>query len=274
MTGVLVYERAFLSPPFKFMAVAGRGKRARLPTYVTMSLRFLAEAFRHSHHEPCARPPHTRGVPLRVDAQASADGVGVGGWLPTPGADGEYDPWSSPWFSMRLTEEEVPWAFKVPGEPHRAIAGLEALVALLALVLLLPHDADSAIHVPVLATDNRGNGSVLTKLHTTKHPLSAISMEMALVLKLRGARSNVHWTPRDANIEADHLANGRTDLFDPRKRAQALFPRLRWHILDKAIKWGDELYCQSKEQLEVAGSAAALPTGRKKRQRLREREPW
>ena len=65
-------------------------------------------------------------------------------------------------------------------------------------------------------TDNRGNGSALNKLMTTKFPektkfpASAVLMELAAFMKRMSIKVVVEWTPRSANQHADKLANVHT----------------------------------------------------------------
>ena len=64
-------------------------------------------------------------------------------------------------------------------------------------------------------TDNRGNGSALNKMMTTRYPASAVIMEMSVLMKRHGLKALVEWTPRAGNREADELANGVTNRFKP-----------------------------------------------------------
>ena len=57
-----------------------------------------------------------------------------------------------------------------------------------------------------------------------KCPLSALLMEFSEQLRHSGVRPNVRWTPREANCEADRLANRDTALFDPSLRLRVLPP--------------------------------------------------
>ena len=69
-------------------------------------------------------------------------------------------------------------------------------------------------------TDNRGNGSALNKLVSTKFLTSAVLMELATYIKKMGMKVLVEWTPRAGNRVADALADGDSSLFDPRRRGQ------------------------------------------------------
>ena len=79
---------------------------------------------------------------LRVDAKAEGLVVAVGGWSPHYNPDGTIDTSRSPWFHVRLTERDAPWAF-VKGLPARAISTLELLATLVGLVLLAPPALDA-----------------------------------------------------------------------------------------------------------------------------------
>ena len=141
----------------------------------------------------------------RVDAQASDDRTGVGGWLPVLGPDGRPDPQSSPWFSEEITEHEFPWVFAKDGKSSRVIATLEALalLALRAFYPSLPSGARTKIVLVPSVTDNRGNGSLLNKLMTSRYPLSALLMEFSEQLRHTGVRPEVDGLPRETNAEAD-----------------------------------------------------------------------
>ena len=99
------------------------------------------------------------------------------------------------------------------------ISTLEALAILISLKLRFgdaPDSDDTKVLIAPSITDNRGNGAVLNKLMTTRFPSSALLMEMGSYMKARGMRAIVEWAPREFNKEADQLANGITDSFDPR----------------------------------------------------------
>ena len=42
-------------------------------------------------------------------------------------------------------------------------------------------------------TDNRGNGSALNKLMTSRYPACAVLMEMSLLMKTKGLQASVLW---------------------------------------------------------------------------------
>ena len=57
-------------------------------------------------------------------------------------------------------------------------------------------------------------------------------------MKGRGMRAFVEWAPREFNKEADQLANGVTDSFDPNRRIHVSSKSLNWIILPTAIQAG------------------------------------
>ena len=61
-------------------------------------------------------------------------GVGVGGWWPQTNEQGVVTKWSSPWFAVKVTPDNAPWAFQREEKACRVIATLEALGLLLALL--------------------------------------------------------------------------------------------------------------------------------------------
>ena len=67
-------------------------------------------------------------------------------------------------------------------------------------------------------TDNRGNGSCLNKLMSTRYPASAMIMEMASFTKKKEKRASVEWAPREGNREAVSLANGNFEGFSAEQR--------------------------------------------------------
>ena len=73
---------SFLSPLYAF-ATSGPGDSVRpVPAYVAFFLRFLAGAVERERHSQCAATLVQEERAPRVDAQASDERTGVGGWLP------------------------------------------------------------------------------------------------------------------------------------------------------------------------------------------------
>ena len=81
-------------------------------------------------------------------------------------------------------------------------------------------------------SQNRGNGSLLNKLMTSRYPLSALLMVFSEHLRHTGVRPEVRWAPRETNAKADRLANGDSGGFSPSLRARVFPPQRQWHVLE------------------------------------------
>ena len=95
---------------------------------------------------------------------------------------------------------------------------------------------DKRVLIVPSVTDNRGDGAALNKLMCTRFPSSAVLMELATFLKARRLRTIVELAPREYNKEADQLANGIVDTFDPEKRLHVSSSTLTWSILPEALE--------------------------------------
>ena len=277
--GALEYERPFLGPLYRFLVVHPRGSVRRVPCFVKFILRFLASQVEHTRHYSCAVEVAPALRAPRVDAQASGSRTGVGGWLPTADNDGTVQKSLSPWFSLEIDKEHFPWVYEKGEKPSLVIASLEALAILLALKAFYGEDPSEhrrAVQVLPTWTDNRGNGSLLNKLMSTRYPVSAILMELAVHMKVMGQKTVVQWTLRAANREADSLANGDSSGFDPAKEVKFDLAHMRWRILPAALQMGRE----AEDSVAAAKRRGQLPDrGKKQRrrnveQRLRVTDPW
>ncbi len=187
------------------------------------------------------------------------------------GESGLLDTTRSPWFSFELNERIAPWAYS-RGQPFRAIAALEAVAVLTALVVfepLLLRNSDVTYTMPAL-TDNKGNQSTISRLQSSKFPLNAVLMEVAARSEARRVRLAVNWIPRECNAEADQLAGGDFALFDARHRLQVDWERVPWLVLDWLLDLGAEFYkapCPPRPARVQSGN-------RRKQAPLRETDPW
>ena len=125
-------------------------------------------------------------------------------------------------------------------------------------------------------TDNRGNGSALNKLMTTKFPASAVLMELAAFMKRMSMKVVVEWTPRSANQHADKLANGSHAGFDPSKRVPLDLLRVKWDLLPQALEMGRAAEEEVKAHRESGEQHQRNRKQRKRRpeDRLRLKDPW
>ena len=161
-------------------------------------------------------------------------------------------------------------------KPALVIASLEALAMLLGLKAFYgetPPEERSTFQVLPTWTDNKRNGSILTKLMCTRYPVSAILMELAVHMKAMEQKTAVNWTPREANREADASANGDSSGFDPAKEIKFDLSHMHWRILPDALQMGEDAVHDAERR-------GALPhTGKKRRRRrleegLKMTDPW
>ena len=159
VVSALEYERPFLAPLYRFMTMHSRGSTRRVPAYVRFILNFIAEEVSETRHYPCDSVLRSQPCSPRVDAQASGDRTGVGGWLPHSDEQGRADPRQSYWFSLEVTPEDFPWVFVRGRKPSQIISTLEALAVLLSLRLFAtrqPEGQRSRVTILPTWTDKQG----------------------------------------------------------------------------------------------------------------------
>ena len=103
-------------------------------------------------------------------------------------------------------------------------------------------------------------------------PLCAVAIELVAQLEARGAELSLDWIPRDANREADALADG--EGFDPALRVSTDLRDVRWLVLNDLLDAGARFFREA-----AASSGSAKPSGGggrfagRKRKKLKERDP-
>ncbi len=269
--GALEHERPFLSPLYAFASRHPTGAVRRLPTFARLLLKYLAKRIEARRHYSCA----TRRSPIdhapRVDARATGEVIGIGGWLPMTGEDGNISTSRSPWFALNLNRDSAPWAYTKGGQPFRTIAALEGLAMLFAVKFFQPWlgaGGFGCVHFPSF-TDNQGNSHTLNRLMTSRFPLVCVIMELATVLDEFSLRMQAAWTPRELNREADALSNGDTSGFAEEYRIHIDPLEVQWRVLDDVMAEGVRYY----EELPKA-HAGPPPRKRPRQERLRHRDPW
>ena len=196
------------------MSLHPRSSVRKVPPYVRFSLRYLADRVSGSRHYNCAVSMESTTVAPRVDAQASSERTGIGGWFLHRGQDGKIDIRGSRWFSLELIEEEWPWIFA--------------------------------------------------------------RVELASYMRRMSLWTVVEWAHREGNKEADKLANGNAEDFDPSLRIDVSASTLIWDILPEALEAGGA----AERQSQAARERGALPDrcrkGKRRRpeERLRLKDPW
>ena len=180
---------------------------------------------------------------------------------------------------MERKPEDWPWVFEKSSKPSLVTSSLEAIAVLVASMLYYGSEEQehrSSIRTVPTITNNRGNGSALNKLMSTKYPACAIIMEIASFMKKNGIRASVEWAPREGNRKADSLANGNVAGFSPDQKKDILPSQIQWFVLPQAL----EHRRQAEEIFKCAKESGALPVrnrkGRRRRpqDRLRAKDPW
>ena len=107
---------------------------------------------------------------------------------------------------------------------------------------------------------------------TSKFPLLVVLGELAEELKSKDLLLDLHWIPRDQNIEADALSNEVFNGFDLAKRVEVDLYKVTWKILPELMAAAEEVYLQIKD----ARAAGQHLIGRaaKKSKSLKVTEPW
>ena len=275
--GALVWDRPFLAPLFTFAAVHNDTATPTLPVYVRLVIHWIRERIQARRAHPCLVDRTAKGNILRVDAKAEGTAIALGGWLPKKRADGSIDKWGSKWFSTELQPAEAPWAF-VNGRPCGVISTLELLATLVGIVALDPlAGSESNIRGTVLVTgftDSMVSSNIVAKAMTTAFPLCCVSMELSAQLERRNAVMDLDWVPRDSNAEADALADGRTEGFNPDLRVEAHPEKLQWLVLPELFKLGLEFHSSAAQKRAGPSNESEGPRSKAKGSKLRDRQPW
>ena len=128
VAGALEHVRPFLAPMYRFLTMHPRSSVRVISPYVSFFLSYLAQQVEADRHFPCASDLRASAQAPRVDAQASAERTGIGGWFPVV-----IDKWASSWFSHEVKEVDWPWLFEKKGNAALVISTLEDLAVLISL---------------------------------------------------------------------------------------------------------------------------------------------
>ena len=263
VAGALDYERPFLGPLYRFLALHPRNVTRRVPSYVSLVLRYQALQLGESRHCECAETLRSTKWAPRVDAQASDIRTGIGGWEPRLNEQGIPHTSKSRWFSLEITKENWPWIYEKGDKPSLVIATLEALAVLISLKAFrgnIRGEGGTKVRVTPTWTDNRGNGAALNKKKTTR---------MSADFKRTRIKALVEWTPGTANREVDALANGDNKGFDPALEVKIDDRVLEWIFLPQVLAMGKK----AEEDFQLAKSRGELPD-KSGKQRKRRAEEW
>ena len=120
------------------------------------------------------------------------------------------------------------------------------------------------------STDNRGNTYIVTKLASTKWPITTLLIELSEQLRKRGAILNLTWKKRDDNSEADALTNCDYTKFSPELRVGKCFSDISWIVLDEIMDLSSQLY----REVAAQRSKKNLPARTFRRQAILKRLKW
>ncbi len=276
VVGALAYDAPFLSPLYSYAAVVKTSHYRILPTFVRLTMAYLASRIRRRRSYSCAQHGSALARGPRVDAMAEQGRIGIGGWLPQADDQGNLRTDLSPWFATTLDQSSAPWAFTRGGQPFRVISALEAFGTLLSIRAFSPWLKGVGRGTLMLKaySDNQGNTSALNKLSTTKYPLNVVTMELASTLEDLGLQLDLRWVPRDLNEEADNLSKGIYTGFEPSRRVPLAVEEVKWHVLDEFMKLGANFCQETKRLREQHHQGPAHGSKRRRGDRLRDREPW
>ena len=271
----LYYERAFLGLLYLWLGslIHSSQRRATIPWAIRLVLKWIGRRMADSVAE-CGRlqvAPHRSQASVewfRTDAKAEGGRAWIGGWELL----GNLAPFESRWFSMEITREEAPWIFAKERDPQWVIAALELLASMVAIALFDPEAKRGGLSECTLtgSTDNRGNTYIVTKLASTKWPITTLLIELSEQLRKRGAILNLTWKKRDDNSEADALTNCDFSKFNPELRIDKRFSDISWIVLDEIMDLSSQLYREVASQR----SKGNLPARTYRRQAILKRLKW
>ena len=275
----LYYERAFLGLLYMWLGSIIRTSKpsATIPWAIRLILKWIGKRMTDtvSIQGRLQVAPHFAGDPVewfRTDAKAEGGRAWIGGWEIL----GDQPTHAARWFAMEITPAEAPWIFAKQRDPQRVIAALELLGSLVAIVLFDPEARRGGINECVLTgtTDNRGNSYIVTKLASTKWPITTLLIELSEQLRLRGTILRLQWRKRDDNSEADALTNSDYSMFTPELRVGGKFGDIPWLVLGEIMDLSTKLYKEVTEQRGQRGPTQIKKGRTSIRQRLRWSDPW
>ena len=238
----LYWEKPFLGPLYAWSAaIASKQGKVRIPWAIAVILRWIAK--RLSEGGRLQPPPSLKGEPrelFRTDAKAEAGRAFIGGW----DTSSSVDPSQCRWFSLEVDKSWAPWVWCKQNDPGRVIAALELLATIVAVMLFSDawNKEDQGTIYGAGLTDNRGNSFVLSKLLSTKFPLTVLLIELSEQLRIREVELHLVWIPRKENQEADDLTNEMFEKFSQENRTLVDPLNLKWIVLTDLMKASVDLY--------------------------------
>ena len=109
------------------------------------------------------------------------------------------------WFPERVERSWADWLF-VKNDLKRIIVSLELLATLVAV-------RSREVCWIRTGTDNQSNTYAVSKMMSTKFPLTLLVMELSETLRSSCCELSLDWIPREKNQLADDLTNEKVDHF-------------------------------------------------------------
>ena len=275
----LIYEKAFLGILYLWVSAILRGAAdvVALPWAVRLILTWIHRRLTNGDRLQVA--PHLPALVgqelFRSDAKAEKGLATIGGWECAGGIPAS----QARWFFVRVEESWAPWAFAKKSDPQRVIATLELLGTLLSIMLFGSHwsGALKAAGVITGATDNLGNTYAVSKLMSTKWPLTTLLLELSEQLRTRQLCLQLVWRKRDENAEADSITNEDFSGFNGARRMTVDPASLPWLVLPELMEASKLLYQGIVDERERATLLPKRPFVWKKtaaNKRFRTSQPW
>ena len=270
----LIFEKPFLGILYMWTSTILRSDKrvASLPWAVRLILQWICERFTTTSAMQRILPTtHAAEDWFRSDAKAENGIATIGGWECTGGTP----PGRARWFFIQVEESWAPWAFSKHHDPKRVIATLELLGTLLCLMLFKDRISEGHTGSISIAGGTDNNTFAMSKLMSTKWPLTVLLIEMAEFLRQSSIQLHLRWVPRESNTEADDLTNGKFDAFNKDLRVHVVGADLPWLALPRIMKQSQRLY---EEVLEQRSNNKLLPSsygshGHSVKPRKR-KDPW
>lgn len=274
----LTYEKPLLGILYLWIgSVLGTNiEVAVIPWAVRLVLKWITVRLQDSGRLQAAPRPYLCYEDLfRSDAKAEDNRAFVGGWMCAGGLPSQ----EAPWFALEITEDYFPWAFCKRRDPGRVIAALELLGTILCMIFFGKFIKERTFVQGVLSasTDNQGNTYAITKLLSTKFPLTVLVVELSEQLRAYGTEMSLVWRRRDINQEADDLTNTVFDKFDMSLRIEVDPKAIPWIALPLLMTASQSLYEDVVAEREGRKGTAKVKhsgRGRDPTKKLKFTNPW
>jgi hypothetical protein len=234
--------KPLLGPIYAWASVIVRQTRdwVDVPWAIRLIVSWLSEKIRLCNAiQPVLDTPVQLGELFRTDAKAENGKAYVGGWECLQGKPTA----ECRWFYLEIRECDFPWVF-VKKDPQRFIAALELMGTILAVLLFSPAWPTNltAWFSVTGSTDNQSMAYAVTKMLSTKWPITVLVLELAEVLQQRSLCLDLRWLRRDLNVEADAITNQDFSAFCPSLQIPVTAATIPWVRLPYLMEASQQLY--------------------------------